>query len=215
VPCYHSSIILSRSLCSLVKSSEKYKLISKGQYCLALYPTALELWCAKANPPAKLQKKALAPEGNFICFFQMPRAVADGEVRRFLAITAAKNSYAWSIDFSAAYGSNASKGPLVIKSDCSGQFPADNELYLVTPVDPMGWKATFATDALDVYTREVLVTLSAQGILQTWTTNLTLSTPTLTWLNLSSVETRVVDARLVQGTSEKKVAVGYFLPLRS
>lgn len=176
---------------------------------MVLYATELELWCSNTNPPKRIHRIPLDVHGTFASFFQMPRAVGDGEVRRFVAITTSNGSCAWRIDFSAAHGADASReSALRIELDREGHFPAANELHLVSAVDPMGWKATFASDSLDIYTREVLVTISKHGVLQTWTTNLTRPTSSLEWLNLSSVETNVSDASLIHGTSERKVAVG-------
>jgi hypothetical protein len=81
-------------------------------------------------------------------------------------------------------------------------------MHLISPVDPMGWMATVNSESLDVYTREVLVTVSKDGRLQTWTTNLSRTKDTLSWLNLSTVQTEISKALLVHGTSERKVAMG-------
>lgn len=83
-----------------------------------------------------------------------------------------------------------------------------DDIHLISAVDPMGWRAMIHSDSLDVYTREVLVTVSKCGRLQTWTTNLTRSTSILKWLNLSTVPTNLSNPSLVHGTSERKVAMG-------
>jgi len=182
-----------------------------GQYCLVLYPDVIELWCSKTSPAWRVHAIPVSTKGKFICFFQMPRAVGDSEMRRFLAITTSNESYAWRVDFSSVYGSDSStESPLTVEFDREGLFPVGDESHLVSAVDPMGWKATFASDSLDIYTREVLVTLSNRGKLQTWTTNLGRSSHSLVWLNLSTVETDISGASLVHGTSERKVAVGIF-----
>lgn len=147
--------------------------------------------------------------GRVVCFFQLPRASGDGEVRRFLAVTTSKESFAWRVDFSPIYTSDSGgERDLIIELDREGSFPLDDNLHLIGAVDPMGWRATLNTGSLDIYTREVLVTLSQSGRLQTWTTNLTRSTRKLVWLSLSAVETGVVNPSLVHGTSERKVAIG-------
>ena len=89
-----------------------------------------------------------------------------------------------------------------------GSFPSVDDIHLVSAVDPMGWRATINSESLDAYTREVLVTVSNCGRLQTWTTNLSRRSNSLDWLNLSTVPTNISNASLVHGTSERKVAMG-------
>ena len=145
----------------------------------------------------------------FLCFFQLPRATCDGEVRKFLAITDQKESFAWTVNFSRIY---QLEGPvreeLTIELVRHGPFPSVDDIHLVSAVDPMGWRATINSESLDAYTREVLLTLSNCGRLQTWTTNLSRGSNSLDWLNLSTVPTNITNASLVHGTSERKVAMG-------
>lgn len=144
-------------------------------------------------------------------FLQLPRAVEDGDVRKFLAITDAKESFAWCIDFSVISQQDAdAEGTLVISQVREGPFPSNDDIHLVTAVDPMGWRAVINTDSLDIYTREVLVTVSSVGRLQTWTTNFSTAMGSIAWLNLSAVQTHITNASLVHGTSERKVAMGTF-----
>jgi hypothetical protein len=180
-----------------------------GQYCLALYSDVLELWCSRSSPARKLYSLTVRIKGKILCFFQQPRSVDDGELRRFIAITDAKESYAWGVDFSNIYSQDtATREQLAVVLLRHGPFPAAEDIHLVSPVDPMGWRATINSESLDVYTREVLVTVSNCGHLQTWTTNLSKGTSGITWLNLSTVQTNISGALRVQGTSERKVAMG-------
>ena len=181
-----------------------------GQYCLALYQNAIELYSSQSMRAKKLYSLAVDATGKFLCFFQLPRATNDGERRRFLAITDTNESFAWSVDFPKPLRSEESTQDwLKIELVCRGPFPSVDDIYLISAVDPMGWRATINSDSLDIYTREVLVTVSKCGRLQTWTTNLTRSTRTLTWLNLSTVPTNLSKPSLVHGTSERKVAMGF------
>jgi rabconnectin-3a len=186
---------------------------AEGQYCLALYPDILELWCSQNDTAERVASLPVQATGTIICFQQLPRATTDGEIRRFLAVTDCKESFVWCVDFSPTLrrGGSSNLVALTIELDCQGPFPSHDDLHLVSAVDPMGWRATINPDSLDVYTREVLVTLSKGGSLQTWTTNLSKSSLIVNWLNLSRIQTNVADASLVRGTSERKVAIGMLL----
>lgn len=147
--------------------------------------------------------------GTFLCFLQLPPATNDGEMRKFLAITNTKESFAWCVDLSKIY--QPTSKPLdqpTIELERQGTFPSADDIHIISAVDPMGWTATINSESLDVYTREVLITVSKSGKLQTWTTNLSRSSKTLTWLNLSTVPTNISNASLIHGTSERKVAMG-------
>jgi RAVE protein 1 C terminal len=176
---------------------------------LALYRNVLELWCSRSTPAVKLDAISVNVAGTFLCFLQLPPATNDGEMRRFLAITNTKESFTWCVDFSKNY-QPASKplDQLTIILERQGTFPSVDDIHIVSAVDPMGWRATINSESLDVYTREVLITVSKSGKLQTWTTNLSRSSKTLTWLNLSTVPTNISNASLIHGTSERKVAMG-------
>jgi hypothetical protein len=141
-----------------------------------------------------------------LSFLQLPRAVPDGDIRKFLAITEANESFAWCIDFSDI--KSGVQREMVISQVREGPFPSDDDIHLVSAVDPMGWRATINSESLDIYTREVLITVSRTGRLQTWTTNFSTTKGTIAWLNLSAVQTHIYDASLVHGTSERKVAMG-------
>ncbi len=181
-------------------------LLKSGQYCLALYTNVIELWCSGSVRSKKIHALPIATSGRILSFLQLPPAAADGEIRKFLAITEAKESFAWCIDFSDLKSGDQSK--LVISQVREGPFPSDDDIHLVSAVDPMGWRATINSESLDVYTREVLITVSRTGRLQSWTTNFSTTKGTIAWLNLSAVQTHISDASLVHGTSERKVAMG-------
>ena len=157
----------------------------------------------------KIHELKVDAGGRFLCFLQLPRAAEDGEVRKFLAITDTKESFAWCVDFSEIYQLGGSaQDELTIDLVCHGPFPSADDIHLVTAVDPMGWRATINSESLDAFTREVLVTVSKCGRLQTWTTNLSQRSRSLNWLNLSTVPTNISIPSLVHGTSERKVAMG-------
>lgn len=183
-----------------------------GQYCLALYSDVLELWCSRSSSARKLHGLPVKINGKILCFFQQPRSVDDGELRKFIAITDAKESYAWGVNFSNIYRQDtAAREQLTVVLLRQGPFPAAEDIHLVSPVDPMGWRATINSESLDVYSREVLVTVSSCGHLQTWTTNLSKGKSGIAWLNLSTVQTNISEALRIQGTSERKVAMGITL----
>jgi hypothetical protein len=180
-----------------------------GQYCLALHKDVIELWCSRSQPAKKIYALAVRSTGRILSFLQLPRAVIDGDIRKFLAITDAKESFAWCIDFSGISRETPdAQGKLVISQVRQGPFPSNDDIHLVSAVDPLGWKATINSDSLDIYTREVLVTVSSTGRLQTWTTNFSTTKGSIAWLNLSAVQTHITAASLVHGTSERKVAMG-------
>lgn len=167
------------------------------------------MWCSRKAPAKKLHSLKIDANGKFLCFFQLPRATIDAEVRKFLAITDEKESFAWTVDFSKIYQlEGPAREGLTIELVRYGLFPSVEDVHLVSAVDPMGWRATINSESLDAYTREVLVTVSNCGRLQTWTTNLSRGSNSLDWLNLSTVPTNITNASLVHGTSERKVAMG-------
>jgi RAVE protein 1 C terminal len=143
-----------------------------------------------------------------MCFLQVPRATNDGEVRKFLAITDAKESFAWCVDFTPFHLDASLSNKLRIEPVNSGVFPSKNDLHIISAVDPMGWSATINSESLDSFTREVLITVSFEGLLQTWTTNFSRTSKYPRWLNLSSVPTNISQPSLAHGTSERKVAMG-------
>lgn len=169
----------------------------------------IELWCSQSQPPTKVYALPVRSTGVILSFLQLPRAAIDRDIRKFLAVTDSKQSFAWCIDFSGISGEKHSLEPeLVISQVREGPFPSNDDIHLVSAVDPMGWKATFNSDSLDVYTREVLITVSSTGSLQTWTTNFSTTKGPIAWLNLSAVQTHIPYPTLIHGTSERKVAMG-------
>jgi len=180
----------------------------EGRYCLSLSNRNIELWSSLQTPAIKIFSLDVDAKGAFMCFLQVPRATNDREVRKFLAITDAKESFAWCVDFLPVHLDSSSSNRLRIELVSSGVFPSADDLHIVSAVDPMGWNATINSESLDSFTREVLITVSAEGRLQTWTTNFSRVSKSPRWLNLSSVPTNISHPSLAHGTSERKVAMG-------
>lgn len=97
---------------------------------------------------------------------------------------------------------NLSSYSLVLQS--SSKFPCNDDIYLVVPVDPVGWRVKLSGH-MDVFQRQVLSTVSANGTTRVWTASVKDSE--LTWLQTSMVETEEIKVRKAQVSSTRKLVI--------
>lgn len=77
---------------------------------------------------------------------------------------------------------------------------------MLVPVDPVGWNFT-VSDNLDTFNREVAVSITTTGLLQSWTARLSPNTREIQWLQTYSLETLLKGPSLIGGSSMHKVAI--------
>ncbi|KAK6346943.1 regulator of (H+)-ATPase in vacuolar membrane [Orbilia brochopaga] len=94
----------------------------------------------------------------------------------------------------------------VIEFHSTFKLPVDDELARLVPVDPVGWNFT-VSDNLDTFNREVAVSITSSGLVQSWTARMSPSTDEVQWLQTSSIETSLDQPSLIGGSSMHKVAV--------
>ncbi|KAF3942287.1 hypothetical protein ABW19_dt0204590 [Dactylella cylindrospora] len=93
-----------------------------------------------------------------------------------------------------------------IEEHSTFKLPTDDPLSMLVPVDPVGWNFT-VSDNLDTFNREVAVSITANGLLQSWTARMSPSGDEVQWLQTYSLETLLNNPSLIGGSSMHKVAV--------
>ncbi|KAK6537693.1 regulator of (H+)-ATPase in vacuolar membrane [Orbilia ellipsospora] len=93
-----------------------------------------------------------------------------------------------------------------IKEHSTFKLPTDDEISMFVPVDPVGWNFT-VSDNLDTFNREVAVSITLSGLVQSWTARMAPDENEVQWLQTSSLETLLDDPSLIGGSSMHKVAV--------
>ncbi|KAF3159077.1 regulator of (H+)-ATPase in vacuolar membrane [Orbilia oligospora] len=85
-------------------------------------------------------------------------------------------------------------------------LPADDDIAMLVPVDPVGWNFT-VSDNLDSFNRDVAVSITSKGLVQSWTARMNPNSKEVQWLQTSSLETLLTEPSLIGGSSMHKVAV--------
>ncbi|KAK9462261.1 RAVE protein 1 C terminal-domain-containing protein [Lipomyces oligophaga] len=88
-------------------------------------------------------------------------------------------------------------------------LPEGDTLASVLPVDPVGWTATLS-GSIDTYARDVVTTISKEGVVRSWTAKLLSSsdqTSLVQWLQTAKVNTRIRDLDLAKSSTMKKISV--------
>jgi WD40 repeat protein len=88
-----------------------------------------------------------------------------------------------------------------------GKFglPVKDKLHKAVPVDPVGWIMTIGT-SLDTFQREVLITVTSEGVLRSWTARIS-ARRQLEWLETTTVATGEKNILIAQVSSTKKIVI--------
>ncbi|KAK7207073.1 RAVE protein 1 C terminal-domain-containing protein [Myxozyma melibiosi] len=104
------------------------------------------------------------------------------------------------------YHSKPNSGLLKMLGSFKFPVPEGDKLSLVISVDPVGWNSTLS-GSIDTYARDVVTSISSDGVVRSWTAKLQSQGEPLQWLQTASVDTGIKKLDLAKGSSMKKIAL--------
>lgn len=175
--------------------------IRKGHLIVTLSSNELILWDGKQKEIALQLATFTIDEGEDpICFLHLPEATSDHDPQHIVAIYNEHKIRAW--EFATATYTHKD---YILEIKVSN-LPIEEDLYKVVAMDPVGWNSTISSK-LDVYQRDVLTTISKNGLLQCWTASFDPVKRQVTWLESCKFPTGLNNISKLSGASTKKVAI--------
>ncbi|EPX71040.1 RAVE complex subunit Rav1 [Schizosaccharomyces octosporus yFS286] len=167
-----------------------------GEYAAVINNSTIKLWhCDNAFAPVLVCSSSEVPTSEIITFFILP--VQKNQISVLCALT--KGGHAW---FYNVLIENH-QGTKLEFLDRVGFTP---KIYTASAVDVMGWSSTLSQSSIESFEREVFVSISDDGLLQTWMARI--SGPSNAIITeFSRVRTNIKAANMVKGSTSRKVAV--------
>ncbi|WBW70556.1 RAVE complex subunit Rav1 [Schizosaccharomyces osmophilus] len=201
--CMLQSYLSSDSHRSLVRRS-KLRLegndfvlpLHAGEYAVTVNNSTIKLWhCDNTFAPVLLCSSSKVPTSEIITFFILP--VQKNRISVLCALT--EGGHAW---FYNVLLDNHESSKLEFL-DRVGFAP---NVHTASAVDVMGWSSTLSLSSLESFEREVFVSISDDGLLQTWMAKVS-GPSNATISEFSRVQTNIKSADMVKGSTSRKVAV--------
>ncbi|CAN6635368.1 regulator of V-ATPase in vacuolar membrane protein 1 [Trichomonascus vanleenenianus] len=184
-------------------------LVSGGKYLISLLDTKqLVLWDCRVTPAIEIATIKVDPPSSGsngeaadpLALFLLPEE-AEVSCLHLIAVNNRQDVRMWAVKLPSRDSESG-------KIELAGTFelPTTDSIKKAVVVDPVGWRATLGR-TLDVYQRDVLVTVSDTGQLRSWTALVSEAEGHhIEWLESGNVETGLTDIEKVQVSSTRKVA---------
>ncbi|ODQ68186.1 hypothetical protein NADFUDRAFT_48835 [Nadsonia fulvescens var. elongata DSM 6958] len=193
-------------------SPVRYATVSSYGHILTtlLEDNQIVVWDAKKENslPKQLCSIKISPmNGGLLSYLLLPESESQDRLH-ILAIYQSRSGDAWEVrlagdngDVSTITKLDSFELPIVVEENETVE-----NLYLVSAVDPVGWEATVG-ESLDLFQRDIITTVSATGVLRTWTARFNKLSQSIEWLESCKIQTEITHPSFVLGSSRKKVAI--------
>ncbi|KAK9467677.1 RAVE protein 1 C terminal-domain-containing protein [Lipomyces arxii] len=213
---------------SIIMAPDKVQravILESGKYIVTMQSQDLVLWdChgsrarrVAADPIGSLSRKTI------LNLFLLPEFGLSSGVAHVVAVFSDQQGVVWEVkagnDGVSNGVANGMKNGLAnghgTKSQKSSitkislfQFPVPNgdTLVNVLSVDPVGWNAVL-TGSMDAYARDVISSISDNGMVRSWTARMAPDNSAIHWLQTAKVSTGIKSLQLAKGSSMKKMAI--------
>lgn len=173
-----------------------------GKLVMTMHHECVVLWNTRRQRAKEISRLPYSSKGKMLCLLLLPEAKDTREKLHVVGLTSEMKGIAWEI--------STTTSPPSLREFATFELDHDEDLLMILPVDPVGWNATLSpSSTLDTFSREVVTTVNASGLLQSFTAKLapTATPPTLRWLVTSTVPTGIPNPALAKGNSIRKIAL--------
>ena len=193
---------------SLLQSDDRVRravIFRDGNFIMTLYPDAAVLWDTREHIAKVLERIPFASKGKVLTLLILPENAQATDTYHVVSVDASLGGVAWEVKLPCKHENSPHPGPH-LRELTTFKLPSDEKVLQMVPVDPVGWTAVLSEN-LDMFSREVAVTVCASGILQSWTVKFFKAEKEVRWLDTSSVSTEIKNPSLAKASATRKVAV--------
>lgn len=199
----YSSVLLAQSVIYSEDRFDHLVIVSDGEAVVSASSSCVVLWDCKEKHARKICQEELASNKVILCLVPLPEIRETQSPFTVAAICADGTGYGI-IGKCSQIEPNESFLELL----CDFILPTDDELLLVVPIDPVGWRATLSR-SLDIFGRDVVLTIGNRGQIRLWTTRVSIESKKMEWLQSAAFHTGTTEIKLAKANSLKKVAIVY------
>ena len=183
-------------------------ILDEGDFVVILHHHSVSLWDARLPHSHQILACSFEVQGKPLCLIILPKLTANSRVFHIATITSKMRGIAWEI-----YLPRLTHG----RTGCQDEKPSmrqfstfdlgyQADLAFVLPVDPAGVSLP-TSSFLDTFAKDVAISYTDSGVLQSWTAQVDELKSTVDWLTTSTVETGIESPSLASGSSIRKIAV--------
>ncbi|KAI5803285.1 RAVE protein 1 C terminal-domain-containing protein [Peziza echinospora] len=181
-------------------------LMDTGKLAITIHNSHVTLWDTSFQAAREIGRSDFTVEGKVLCLLLLPEY--DDVSREFhvVAVTSKMKGVAWEIKSpTIAHNPLPDTEPL-IRQYATFDLGEMEEHHKLLAVDPVGWHATLS-GTLDRFSREVVISITASGLLRSWSARVATATSDIQWLSTFTVDTGIASASIIRASSLGKVAI--------
>ncbi|KAK8172758.1 RAVE protein 1 C terminal-domain-containing protein [Phyllosticta citrichinensis] len=217
----HAGNVLARhSTVDVNEHIHRTSLLQEGNFVAFLHHDSISLWDARGPRAKEVARCEYTLKGKPLCLLLLPEVEADSGCVHLATVSSHMKGIAWEVRMppknifangrlSPAHHRKPSinvHGKISIEQLCTFTLGSDEDLAYVLPVDPAGTPPVI-TGFLDTFARDVAISYTTSGVLNSWTARLNEEEQKIEWLLTSTVDTGIENPTLVSGTSIRKAAL--------
>ncbi|KAF2096638.1 hypothetical protein NA57DRAFT_67310 [Rhizodiscina lignyota] len=200
-----SGVILTRhSTLSTQEHIHRSWVLHEGNFVILLHHESISIWSTWTARAVEIARRPYSLPGKALCLIRIPETQAESGVVYVATITSEFKGVGWEIHLPSRNDKDSTQATILD----FGKFElgSGDDLSFVLPVDPAG-TAPVISGFLDVFARDIAISYTHSGVLESWTARVNVQERKLEWLNTSTVHTGVENPSLASGTSIRKAAV--------
>ncbi|KAF2840037.1 hypothetical protein M501DRAFT_1056409 [Patellaria atrata CBS 101060] len=183
--------------------------LQEGDFLVFLHHESISLWNTRGPHAIEIARRPYKIQGKSLCLILVPELNENSGQVHLATISSDMKGLAWEVRLPPKL---ESRRPSTVEEPVSleefGQFDlgTGDDLAFVLPVDPAG-TASVISGFLDTFARDIAISYTNSGVIDSWTARLNEKDRTLEWLHTSTVPTEVPNPSLASGTSIRKAAL--------
>ena len=183
-------------------------LLEGGNFVINLHHQSVTLWDANDFAAVHIASCQYSIKGKPLCLILLPSTRRDSSMRYLATISSEMTGIVWQAcipQLAQQNGTSRSFKPS-IEQYCTFELGSGDDLAFVVPIDPAG-SQPIVNGFLDTFAKDVALSYTRAGILNTWTAKIDAECKSVRWLRTATVETGITEPSLASGTSIRKAAL--------
>jgi WD40 repeat protein len=195
---HHANSLVRKSKTKLSQHIHRTVLLNDGDFVVLLHCDGISLWDARLSNAKQVGRCSYSVSGKPLCLLLLPTPEDAGHFSYLATVTSEMHGLVWELDLALAQPT--------IEQYCTFQLDRIENMSYFLPVDPAG-SSQVISGFLDTFAKDVAISWTSTGLVQTWAANIDRTHKSVTWLNISTTDTGIRTPALGSGTSIRKAAL--------
>jgi hypothetical protein len=179
-------------------------LLKDGKFIVFLHPDSVSLWDARGMRAVEVARRPYQVKGKPLCLLCIPEIDNDTGLVHLATISSEMKGVSWEVQMPPDHAPQSVHATMEDFDEFD--LGSGRDLAFVLPVDPAG-TAPVISGFLDTFARDIAISYTLSGDLQSWTARVDLEKRKLEWLVTATVETCIENPALASATSIRKAAL--------